>query len=133
MYYKIQKQGDKMNYLISKILTFITEQNGISNDEEVQDFYRYGIEISISSLLNIILVLLVGLLIGHLLESVVYLILFILIRSFTGGYHADTYFRCNLLMCTTFVLTVLVNTVLTGRISLSMAMGISGLTEIDLL
>lgn len=133
MYYKIQKQGDKMNYLISKILTFITEQNGISNDEEVQDFYRYGIEISISSLLNIILVLLVGLLIGHLLESVVYLILFILIRSFTGGYHADTYFRCNLLMCTTFVLTVLVNTVLTGRISLSMAMGISGLTEITVL
>ena len=112
MYYKIQKQGDKMNYLISKILTFITEQNGISNDEEVQDFYRYGIEISISSLLNIILVLQVGLLIGHLLESVIYLILFILIRSFSGCFHAYSYFRCNLLMCTTFVLTVLVNTVM---------------------
>lgn len=54
-----------MNYLISKILKFITDQNVISSDEEVQDFYRYGIEISISSLLNIILVLAVGLLIHH--------------------------------------------------------------------
>lgn len=119
-----------MNYLISKILKFITNQNVISGDEEVQDFYRYGIEISISSLLNIILVLTVGLLIHHVLESIIYLSLFILIRSFTGGYHANTYFRCNLLMCVTFTLTVLVNIITADRITFPIAIGTVILTEI---
>lgn len=119
-----------MNYLIFKILTFITDQNVISSDKEVQDFYRYGIEISISSLLNIILVLDIGLLIHHVTESVIFLSLFILVRSFTGGYHADTYFRCNLLMCVTFILTVFVNNITSDKITLPMAIGLACLTEI---
>ncbi len=90
-----------MNYLVSKIVTFLTEQEVISSESDVQDFYRYGIEISISSFLNIFLVLLLGIIINHIAESIIFLLLFILIRSFTGGYHADTYFRCNLLMCIT--------------------------------
>ena len=96
-----------MNYLVSQIVNFITEQDVISDESDVQDFYRYGIEISISSLLNIVLVVIAGILIHHIIESIVFLTLFILIRSFTGGYHADTYFRCNLLMCTTFILSLI--------------------------
>lgn len=126
----MRKQGDKMNYLTSKILKFITDQNVISSDEKVQNFYRYGIEISISSILNIILVLAVGLLIHHVLESVIFLSLFILIRSFTGGYHADTYFRCNLLMCVTFILTVFVNIITSDKITLPIAIGLACFTEI---
>lgn len=41
LYCKIQKkQGDKMNYLVSKIVTFLTEQEVISSESDVQDFYR---------------------------------------------------------------------------------------------
>lgn len=130
LYYKIQKKGDLMNYLISKILKFITDQNVIGEDDDVQDFYRYGIEISISSLLNIILVLTVGLLIDHVLESIIFLFLFILIRSFTGGYHADTYFRCNLLMCVTFILTVFANVIMSDKITLLIAIVLACITEI---
>lgn len=111
-----------MNYFATKILKFITDQNVISDEVTVQDFYKYGIEISISSLLNIILVLSLGILIHHLVESVIFLLVFILIRSFTGGYHADTYFRCNLLMCVTFIITVYVNTVTSDKISLTTAL-----------
>lgn len=39
-----------MNYLVSQIVNFITKQDVISDEADVQDFYRYGIEISISSL-----------------------------------------------------------------------------------
>lgn len=52
-----------MNYLVSQIVNFITEQDVISDESDVQDFYRYGIEISISSLLNIVLVVIAGILI----------------------------------------------------------------------
>ena len=98
-----------MSFVVTRILDFITKQGIIGTDEDVQDFYRYGIEISISSFLNIALVLILGLVLGHFPESVIYLTLFIFIRSFTGGYHADTYFRCNLLMCVLFVLVILLN------------------------
>ena len=59
-----------MNYLVSKIVTFLTEQEVISSESDVQDFYRYGIEISISSFLNIFLVLLLGIIINHIAESI---------------------------------------------------------------
>ena len=72
-----------MNYLVSQIVNFITEQDVISDESDVQDFYRYGIEISISSLLNIVLVVIAGILIHHIIESIVFLSLFILIRSVT--------------------------------------------------
>lgn len=112
-----------MNYIVSKVLDFITEQNVISNKEEVQDFYRYGIEISISSLLNIILVVAVGFIIHHVLESLIFLSIFILIRSFTGGYHADTYLRCNMLMCVTFILTVFLNLITSNIITIPIVIG----------
>ena len=111
-----------MNYLVSQIVNFITEQDVISDESDVQDFYRYGIEISISSLLNIVLVVIAGILI--------HLTLFILIRSFTGGYHADTYFRCNLLMCTTFILTALANSIFSNKFSLLIIIVLICVTEL---
>lgn len=122
-----------MNYLVSKIVTFLTEQEVISSESDVQDFYRYGIEISISSFLNIFLVLLLGIIINHIAhiaESIIFLLLFILIRSFTGGYHADTYFRCNLLMCITFILTVLSNCMFSNKLSLSIIIVLICVTEL---
>lgn len=119
-----------MNYLVSQIVNFITEQDVISDESDVQDFYRYGIEISISSLLNIVLVVIAGILIHHIIESIVFLTLFILIRSFTGGYHADTYFRCNLLMCTTFILTALANRIFSNKFSLLIIIVLICVTEL---
>ena len=92
-----------MNFVVSGILNFLTDQKVIDKTDEVQDFYRYGIEITISSLLNIVLIMLIGALTGHLLQGIIYLVVFIAVRLITGGYHADTYFRCNLLMCITFI------------------------------
>lgn len=119
-----------MNYLVSKIVTFLTEQEVISSESDVQDFYRYGIEISISSFLNIFLVLLLGIIINHIAESIIFLLLFILIRSFTGGYHADTYFRCNLLMCITFILTALANSIFSNKFSLLIIIVLICVTEL---
>ncbi len=106
-----------MEFVVTKLLNFITKQQVISTEKDVQDFYKYGIEITISSILNIVLVLALGLLVRHPIESIVYLVLFILVRSFTGGYHADTYFRCNSLMCVTFLLTLCVNEALFNKFS----------------
>ena len=94
--------------LVTFILNFLTTQNVISKENDVQDFYKYGIEISISSLLNIIVVVLLGAITGTLIESIIFLFVFIFLRSFTGGLHTSTYLRCNLTMYALFLLTAFI-------------------------
>lgn len=86
----------------------------INAPPEMADVYRYGFEITISSILNIILVLCCGIIMGDMLASVVYLFVFILIRIFTGGYHATSYLRCNIVMVVSFLLTYTLYRILIG-------------------
>lgn len=85
----------------SQILSFIYKYSDLSL--EIKDIYQYGCEITLSSMLNIILILLCSILLGDIMTGLVYLFIFIFLRSFTGGYHATTYFRCNLTFVVTFI------------------------------
>lgn len=77
----------------------------INIPSEMADVYRYGFEITISSILNIVLILCCGIITHDVFACVVYLFVFILIRIFTGGYHATSYLRCNIIMVVSFLLT----------------------------
>lgn len=96
----------KVNLLIrkisEKILNYLINSKVISDTEDNREYYQYGIEITISSLLNIILILCIGIITHSLFESIIFLVCFILLRQFTGGFHADTYFKCNLSFCIVF-------------------------------
>lgn len=96
----------KVNRLIrkisEKILNYLINSKVISDTEDNREFYQYGIEITISSLLNIVLILCIGILTHSISESMIFLVCFILLRQFTGGFHADTYFKCNLSFCIVF-------------------------------
>lgn len=95
-----------------KILKFTSEHLDIS--PEMKDVYQYGIEITISSMLNVTLVLLCSLVLGNILAGLLYLFIFIFLRSFTGGYHATTYFRCNLTFVLTFIITFFAYNIISG-------------------
>lgn len=122
-----------MNFVVSRILDFMAKEDTISRDEDVEAFYRYGIEITISSFLNIFLVVMLGVITGHLYDSFAYLFSFIFIRSFTGGYHAATYFRCNLLMCVTFMLVILFASVIDFSLALFSVIGFVSIIVIAIL
>ncbi|MCM1061639.1 MAG: accessory gene regulator B family protein [Eubacterium sp.] len=92
-----------VRWLSAKILSFISKFVEIS--PEAKDVYQYGIEITLSSMFNIILVALCSLVLGDILAGMIYLFIFIFLRSFTGGYHATTYLRCNITMVVTFIIT----------------------------
>ena len=98
--------------LADKLTKFICSH--INSSPEMADVYRYGFEITISSILNIILVLCCGIIMGDVLASVVYLLVFILLRIFTGGYHATSYLRCNIVMIVSFLLTYALYRILIG-------------------
>lgn len=85
------------------LLEYLVRSSAIPDTDEEREYYQYGIDITISSLLNIILILGIGAISGNIPESVIFLICFVLLRQFTGGYHADTYLKCNLTFCILFI------------------------------
>lgn len=94
--------------LVSIILNFMIKNNVISKDTEEIEFYRYGIEITLSSLINIALISIIGIVTNYTFESTMFLAVFIIMRSFTGGYHANTYIKCNLVISISFVILLLI-------------------------
>lgn len=65
-------------------------------DIQSTSVYQYGFEIFISSVLTILITITSGILFHCLTAAMVYFILFVLLRSVCGGYHAKTYWQCNL-------------------------------------
>lgn len=64
--------------------------------EEQREVYEYGFELSISSVIGILIVLAIGLISGQFWESVVFYIVFCFTRLFTGGYHAPNHMLCKI-------------------------------------
>lgn len=71
------------------------------------DIYRYGIELLVSTLINLALITIIGILINDIACSLVFLLGFIPIRSFCGGYHAKSYLKCNIVFSLSFVICCL--------------------------
>lgn len=84
----------------TRLLNFVGSH--ITIDAELADVYKYGIEISISTTLNILLTMIIAFALGEPLCGLTFLICMILIRSYCGGYHADSYFKCNCMMIILF-------------------------------
>ena len=92
-----------ISHISEQMLQYLLKSRVINDSDEEKEYYRYGIEITISSLLNIILIIGIGIIFRNVFESIIFLSFFMLIRQFTGGYHADTYFKCNLSFCISFI------------------------------
>lgn len=76
------------------IVDFIYSKNNLPSDE--RDIYVYGYEIIISTVITFALLAITGLLFGKFIEAVAFFCVFYFLRRRTGGYHAKTYFKCNL-------------------------------------
>ena len=84
--------GEKMIQEISKQITqyiFLYQEQ-----KESFEVHQYGVEVILSSTIDIVLILLVGWFSHTLVESFIFLCLFWLLRKFSGGYHCQTYAKC---------------------------------------
>ncbi|KPI47916.1 accessory regulator [Clostridioides difficile] len=89
-----KKSADKMT-------SVLICNNMIDNNES--KVYSYGFEILIAFIVNVTTMLLIGFLFGKFTYILFFLMCYCPIRQFSGGYHADNYFRCLL----TFVFIIL--------------------------
>ena len=95
--------------------------------EEIFDIYVYGLELLISSLFSTTVVLLIGILSGCILQTIAFLITFILLRSFTGGFHANTYLLCSVVTFSTFTIVLLLSKFVSVPFYAYLILAVSGL------
>lgn len=74
--------------------------------EEEKEVCAYGMELIISGIISVALVLIIGLITGNICYAVVYNIMMVVIRMYTGGYHADTHAGCNVCYCAAFLISM---------------------------
>jgi len=79
-------------------------------DIEERDIYIYGIELLISTLLTSISILILAFFIGELVSAVIFLLIHFLLKSYTGGYHANYYYQCYIYSILNFIMLIIAKT-----------------------
>ena len=82
-----------MFYKASVHIAEILEQQNKFTAED-KEIYRYGIQQGLNLALNILTTIIIGCLCGMLYPSILFLLSYMPLRSFCGGYHAKTHLRC---------------------------------------
>lgn len=93
-----------INYLSYNIADYFYLNKVIEEEEKV--IYVYGLQLIMSTVVGITLIIIIGLILNKFLLSLIFLMTFISIRMYSGGYHANSYVKCNLTLISIF-LTVL--------------------------
>ena len=87
--------------LAERITGYLVSKNIIT--EEEYDVYEYGYELLASSLLGVSLIIVSSIILDCLDIAVFFLCVFCGVRTFTGGFHADSYLKCNTIFVVIFV------------------------------
>lgn len=63
-------------------------------EKKDKDIYIHGLKHGVFMILNIISIIIIGILFNMLLESIIFILAYSPLRSYAGGYHADTILNC---------------------------------------
>jgi len=94
-----------ISYLSNKLASYLVKANCIVDEEF--SLYAYGLFLLIANVIFIIILFIFGAIFHCIIENLVFYISFRAIRSFAGGYHADTEMRCEILTTLSFFITTL--------------------------
>lgn len=103
---------EKMLYRISSGIAKKMATFGIVSQESV-DTYVYGIELLVSFFFSAGIIITIGLIAGKIIETIVFLSVFIILRSFTGGFHANTFIKCTIITLLTYGIVLLLSCFIT--------------------
>ena len=79
---------------IDKIIGAQVEKGTIS--EQDINIYKYGYFLLYELLINIVIAVVIGVVTNRLVELFVFLLLYVPLRSFCGGWHADKLWKCTI-------------------------------------
>lgn len=104
------KEGGQLvimyNKLVKTAFAGVIEQ---AESEDEKEVVIYGLEAIVSTLVDILVILNIGIISDNLLGTIVYLLCFCSIRVLAGGYHANSYLSCLLCSIISYSFIVAVN------------------------
>ncbi|MFR4977312.1 MAG: accessory gene regulator ArgB-like protein [Butyricicoccus sp.] len=87
-------KGIKDMRISTKITAFLIAQQIVHVED--REIYEYGFELLLADLFNFCTILLIGGISGQLWSTILYLLIFVALRSVCGGYHAKTRLHCHI-------------------------------------
>lgn len=91
---------------ISRELSRLWVAGGVVADEDAE-IYEYGLQLLLSTIINILIIILISLTMGQPFVWLFFILAFIPLRITAGGYHAKTNFLCIISFTSTFFIFVL--------------------------
>lgn len=90
----------------NKMTTYLVDNKKIENND--YELYSYAFEVLISSIGNIIIILIIGALFNRFTETLLFLAFYCPIRQFAGGFHTENYTRCLLFFLSIYIANILI-------------------------
>ncbi len=88
---------------IANQMAYILSKNGIIKKDE-ESIYAYGTEVTLMLLSSVVTILAIGVVFSKLLEMLIFITVYSVLRGYAGGYHASSHFKCYL--CSVFIFMV---------------------------
>ena len=101
----VHRIGIMLGRIADSIAVLFLKKNIINEDE--LPVYQYGMQVLICNIAGMLTVLIVGILISRLVESIIFITIYATLRIYTGGYHARTPLVCNIVFLGTYLVTVM--------------------------
>lgn len=92
-----------MEKKLSSRISDVLVMGGIIKDTD-RDKCSYGIDIMFSSIIQLLLILIISAFIGNIVETLLFFIMFIPLRIYAGGYHADSRGRCFIILVCVYII-----------------------------
>lgn len=80
-----------MNKLVIKLYDLLNTDNELDEDKEL---YYHAIKLIIHEWSTYVFLIVIACFVNAIIPTILYIVLLTLIRRYSGGYHADTYFMC---------------------------------------
>lgn len=81
--------------MINSIIDKLIECGNINAEEK--ELYSYGLQQAVMMTVNLLTIIIIALLMGMFWQSIIFMLSYLPLRAFAGGYHAKTQLRCYLL------------------------------------
>lgn len=94
-----------MEKISNAITDFCIRHSQISIEN--REIYNYGFKLIFADVLNFLIITFLGLCIGEIIGSVIFLVTLCGLRKYTGGFHAKSFLICRLSMVATYFLVTI--------------------------
>ncbi|MGL5257136.1 MAG: accessory gene regulator ArgB-like protein [Proteocatella sp.] len=94
-----------MNYITDLIVQFMLKHGVI--EAEDAEVYQFGLNQLIFIAINLTTTVIIGIVFSMLFESIIFLVSYMVVRVYAGGYHAKTQFRCYIISSLFIVLALM--------------------------